>query len=130
MHRRSIYNTAQSGGSRAYAPKLLSDSPRPPSPPSLFPPSIYITRVGQYQPACRQRKRVRRNERKPLLHDTPAVAVMQAVKPAKDLKTFLGTSLRQNGPFPYAPPSGDLDSGWEVTRDCTLLCANARRLGD
>ncbi|CAM9671413.1 unnamed protein product, partial [Laminaria digitata] len=37
-----------------------------------------------------------------------------AVKPAKDLKTFLGNSLRQYGPFPFAPLPGDLDSGWEV----------------
>lgn len=36
----------------------------------------------------------------------------QAVKPAKDLKTFLGNSLGHHGPF--APSSGDLDSGWEV----------------
>lgn len=38
----------------------------------------------------------------------------QAVKPAKDLKTFLGNSLGQHGPFP--PPCRDLDSGWEVRR--------------
>lgn len=36
----------------------------------------------------------------------------QAVKPAKDLKTFLGNSLGHHGPFP--PPCRELDSGWEV----------------
>lgn len=38
--------------------------------------------------------------------------VFQAVKPAKDLQTFLGNSLGHHGPFP--PPCRDLDSGWEV----------------
>ncbi|CAM9509043.1 unnamed protein product, partial [Ectocarpus fasciculatus] len=33
-----------------------------------------------------------------------------AVKPAKDLKTFLGSSLGHHGPFP--PACRDLDSGW------------------
>ncbi len=38
---------------------------------------------------------------------------LQAVKPAKDLKTFLGNSLGRNGPFP--PSCNGLDSGWEVS---------------
>lgn len=94
---------------------------------SRMPPNLCrtTTHVCQYQPTCRQRKRVRRDKRLPLLHDTPAVAAMQAVKPAKDLKAFLGNSLRQHGPFSCPPPSGKLDSGWEVTRYSTLLCTRA-----
>lgn len=39
-------------------------------------------------------------------------AFCQAVRPATDLKTFLGNSLGHHGPFP--PSCGNLDSGWEV----------------
>lgn len=48
----------------------------------------------------------------------PPRATCQAVKPAPELKSFLGEYLEQNLPGPIT--SRDLDSGWAVCRGLTL----------